>query len=61
MLKQRGLRNDFHSLIVVAPPRTLGELRKLYHKEVEKRLIGEIAKDLTGRPIAEIGKILSDQ
>ncbi len=61
MLKQRALRNDFHSLIVVAPPRTLGELRKHYHKEVEKRLTGEIAKDLTGHPIAEIEKILSDQ
>ncbi|HJQ17279.1 MAG TPA: host attachment family protein [Allosphingosinicella sp.] len=58
MLKQRALRNDFDSLIVVAPPRTLGELRKHYHKEVAKRLAGEIAKDLTGHPVAEIEKIL---
>ena len=61
MLKQKAFRNDFDSLIVVAPPRTLGELRKHFHKEVEKRLTGEIAKDLTGHPIAEIEKILSDQ
>ena len=58
MLKQRALRNDFDSLIVVAPPRTLGELRKHYHKEVEKRLAGEIAKDLTGHPVEEIEKII---
>ena len=58
MLKRWALRNDFDSLIVVAPPRTLGELRKHYHKEVEKRLTGEIAKDLTGHPVAEIEKIL---
>ena len=58
MLKERALRNDFESLIVVAPPRTLGELRKHYHKEVEKRLTGEIAKDLTGHPVTEIEKIL---
>jgi protein required for attachment to host cells len=58
MLKRRALENEFDSLIIVAPPRTLGELRKHYHKEVEKRLAGEIAKDLTGHPVEEIEKIL---
>ena len=58
MLKQRALRNEFDSVIIVAPPRTLGELRKHYHKEVEKRLTGEIAKDLTGHPVPEIEKII---
>ncbi|HEX9946949.1 MAG TPA: host attachment family protein [Allosphingosinicella sp.] len=58
LLKKRALRNDFDSLIIVAPPKTLGELRKHYHKEVEKRLAGEIAKDLTGHPVTEIEKIL---
>ena len=58
MLKDRALSNDYESLIVVAPPRTLGELRKHYHKEVEKRLAGEVPKDLTGHPVAEIEKIL---
>ena len=58
LLKKRALRNDFESLIIVAPPRTLGELRKHYHKEVEKRLAAEVAKDLTGHPVAEIEKIL---
>jgi protein required for attachment to host cells len=58
LLRKRALNNDFESLIIVAPPRTLGELRKHYHKEVEKRLMGEIAKDLTGHPVWEIEKIL---
>ncbi len=61
MLKQRALRGEFESLIIVAPPRTLGELRKHYHKEVEKRLTGEIAKDLTGHPVEEIEKIIRAQ
>ena len=61
MLKDRALRKEYDSLIVVAPPRTLGELRKHYHKEVEKRLTAEIAKDLTGHPVPEIEKILSAQ
>ena len=58
MLKKRALRNEFEQLIIVAPPKTLGELRKHYHKEVEKRLAGEVAKDLTGHPVTEIEKIL---
>lgn len=61
MLKERALRNDFESLVVVAPPKTLGELRKHYHKEVEKRLVGEIPKDLTNLPVPEIEKVLQAQ
>jgi protein required for attachment to host cells len=58
MLKARALSNDYESLVVVAPPRTLGELRKHYHKEVEKRLVAEVAKDLVNVPVPEIEKIL---
>ncbi len=57
-LKTRALKNDFESLIIVAPPKTLGELRKHYHKEVSNRLAGELDKDLTGHPIADIEKAL---
>ena len=46
-------------LVVVAPPHTLGELRKHYHKEVASRIIEEINKDLTGRPIDEIEAALT--
>ena len=61
MLRQRALRNDFESLVVVAPPKTLGELRKHYHKEVEKRLVAEVPKDLTNVPVEEIERILQAQ
>lgn len=61
VLKERALRNDYDSLVVVAPPRTLGELRKHYHKEVEKRLVAEVPKDLVNVPVAEIEKILQAQ
>lgn len=54
VLKRRALRNDFASLIVIAPPRTLGELRKHYHPSVSARLSGELDKDLTGRPVGDI-------
>ena len=58
LLKTRALANDFESLIIIASPKTLGEMRKHYHKEVSDRLQGELAKDLTGHPIADIEKAL---
>jgi protein required for attachment to host cells len=61
MLKRWALRNDFDSLVIAAPPKTLGELRKHYHKEVERRLTGEIDKDLTNLPVEEIEKALQAQ
>lgn len=59
MLKRRALAHEFETLIIVAPPKTLGELRKHYHKEVSDRLAGELAKDLTGHPVDEIEKALA--
>ncbi len=59
-LKQRALANEFESLIIAAPPHTLGELRKHYHVEVANRLAGEVPKDLTGHPLPEIEKALSE-
>jgi len=41
-------------------PKTLGVLRKHYHKEVERRIVGELAKDLTGMPVAAIEKALQE-
>ena len=59
-LKTGALKNAYDSLIVVAPPKTLGELRKHYHKEVSSRLKGELDKDLTGHPIKDIEKALQN-
>lgn len=49
----------FDRLILVAPPRTLGELRDALHKEVRARVIAEIDKDLTNHPVHEIEKIVA--
>jgi protein required for attachment to host cells len=58
LLKREALAGSFESLIVVAPPRTLGELRKHYHVAVSEKLAGEIDKDLTGHTIPDIEKVL---
>lgn len=58
ILKTKALNNSFETLIVAAPPRTLGESRKHYHKEVEARLASEVAKDLTKHPVPQIEEVL---
>lgn len=60
LLKRRALANDFEKLIVIAPPTALGEMRKQYHKAVQDRLVGEIAKDLVNHPVPEIEKIIAE-
>lgn len=60
MLKRRALANDYEKLIIVAPPTTLGDMRKYYHKTVQDRLVGEIAKDLANHPVPEIEKIIAE-
>jgi len=39
--------NKFDRLIVIAPPLMLGDLRKMFSKQLCSRIIGEIHKDLT--------------
>lgn len=49
MLNAQALSGKLGDLVVIAAPRTLGELRKHWHKALQAKLIGEIAKDLTGQ------------
>lgn len=46
-------------IVVVAPPRTLGELRKRYGDQTGKRIIGEIAKDLAGHMTDDIVEVIT--
>ena len=57
-VNQRVLSNDFEALAIIAPPKTLGVLRKKLHKEAERRLVCEIPKEMTGRPIPDIEALL---
>ena len=57
-LKDRALRNDYDALAIVAPPKALGVLRKCLHKEVEKRVICTINKEMSGRHVPDIEALL---
>jgi len=48
--------NGVKALIVVAPARTLADLRRAFHDDVKKKIIAEIDKDLTKHPVYEIEK-----
>ena len=49
------------ALVVVAPPRTLAELRDAFHADVKACIIAEINKDLTKHPVFEIEKHLTGE
>ena len=55
-LNAKAIANEIDDLLVIADPKTLGEMRRHYHSELEKRLVGEIAKTMTGEPTATIEK-----
>jgi protein required for attachment to host cells len=57
-LRDRVLRNDFDALAIVAPPKALGVLRKCLHKEVEKRVVCTVNKEMSGRPVPDIETLL---
>ena len=42
------------ALVIVAPPRTLADLRRDLHPDIKKRVVAEIDKDLTNHPVGEI-------
>ena len=57
-LRMRALKNDFQHLCIIAPPKALGVLRKQLHKEVEKRVVCSINKEMSGRPIPDIEALI---
>ena len=57
-VNRRVLSNSFDALAIIAPPKTLGVIRKKLHKEAERRIICEIPKEMTGRPIPDIEALL---
>ena len=53
-LNQHVTSGDIKHLVVVAAPRTLGEMRRRYDKQLEVVLVGELHKEMIGRSEPEI-------
>ncbi|WP_120076460.1 host attachment protein [Aurantiacibacter odishensis] len=59
-LNSKAIAGEFEELVVIADPKTLGEMRRHYHVELEKRLVGELDKALTHEPLDRIEKVLAN-
>lgn len=53
-----ALAGKFDALVVIAPARTMGELRSFWHKEAAARIVGEHVKEMTDRLLADIKALL---
>ncbi|HEU0310095.1 MAG TPA: host attachment family protein [Sphingomicrobium sp.] len=60
-VNKRVLANDFDQLAIIAPPKTLGLIRKKLHKEADRRLVCQIPKEMTRRPIPDIEALLASE
>ncbi|WP_395540062.1 host attachment family protein [Neotabrizicola sp. sgz301269] len=58
-LNEMALKQEFEQILIVADPSTLGQMRPLYHKELEKRLVRDVPKTMTNSTTAEIERALA--
>jgi protein required for attachment to host cells len=58
-LNKRALDGELEALVVAADPKTLGQIRQHCHKELESRIVGEVAKDLINSPVETIEQVLA--
>jgi protein required for attachment to host cells len=58
-LNREAIAGNIRSLYVIADPRTLGEMRRHFHEAITSRLVGELAKDLTGHAVDAIEAALA--
>ena len=59
-LNDKAISGEIGDLLIIADPKTLGEMRHHYHSELERKLVGEIAKTLTSEPTQRIEQAIAD-
>jgi len=52
---------EMKEIVIIAPPRVLGEIRKELSQKAASKVRGEIDRDLTHHPLPEIEKALARQ
>jgi len=58
-LNKLSLDGTIEHLVVVSDPRTLGEMRKHFHRDLRSKIIGELAKDFSRRPPEDIASLIA--
>ncbi|ABC64961.1 host attachment protein [Erythrobacter litoralis] len=59
-LNAKAIAGEIENILIVADPKSLGEMRNHYHSELEKRIVGEIDKTVTGESSDRIAKIIAE-
>jgi len=59
-LNTQAVAGQIERLVVFAAPRTLGELRRHWHKQLNDVLYCELPKEMVGHPTAEIIAMLRE-
>lgn len=59
-LNERALGGELGEVVIAADPKTLGQIRQRRHKELERRIVGELAKDLVNSPVKTVEQVLAE-
>lgn len=59
-LNKLSLDGTIEHLVLVSAPRTLGEMRKHLHSDLKNKIIGELAKDFSQRPLEDIASLIAN-
>jgi protein required for attachment to host cells len=59
-LNKLSLDGTIKHLVVVSDPRTLGEMRKHFHRDLRDKIMGEFAKDFSRHPLEDIASLIAD-
>jgi protein required for attachment to host cells len=59
-LNKLSLDGTIEHLVVVSDPRTLGEMRKHFHRDLRSKILGELAKDFSRRSLEDIAALIAD-
>lgn len=60
-INKAAASGELQEIVIIAPPRVLGELRKELSPQAAARVKGELDRDLTHHPLPEIEKALARQ
>ncbi len=58
-LNSQVLDGAISSLLLIAAPKALGDMRKHYHQRLSAVLLGEIGKELTGHSVRDVEKAIA--
>jgi protein required for attachment to host cells len=59
-LNKLSLDGTIEHLVIVSDPRTLREMREHFHRDLRGRIIGDLAKDLSRRPLEDITSLIAN-